>query len=717
VEIKMKKNANYDTYLPGCSVDLGTMNIVSARRDIGGQVRTKRVRDAFIDLDPEVKRTLKLTKVSYVEKDGILIVLGDSALAMANLFKREVRRPLSKGVISPGETDAQGVLSLLVHNVLEDPVVENEHCYYSVPSSPIDDQNQDVVYHTEIFRKIITEHGYTAHPTNEAMAIIYSQCAAENFSGLAASFGAGMINVALAYQTVKGMDFSVSRCLSDTFPILTKSGGSKTPSEIIPGKDQVLDANGEWVDVLEVVDNGVRDALLEVHLENLPSFPMAVTPEHRMFVHNRFGWSWKNASELTEGDLLGVPVIAHKGTSGSSYYFGRRNDKNVTVATARNLGRFFGIFLGDGSCGPYKEGPEFVQIAVNRRDQHIVTKYATVLQTLFGNFAESVGGMGVQIANDPAEEITRLKLHSTIIARHMKDKFYGDLGQKMCPLDPSRISDQMAIGILEGLLDSDGYECAKSYSIDNTSLEVVGLIHHLLNRFGLEHSIIAREPRLGGVNRRGVQIEGKKIGYNVRIGGHVAKSLLKSLIRYDKHQVWDRFAPFLLYKVSKITPVSYGRHVWDLVVKSDHHSFSSWGAVVHNCGDWVDAHAAKALDSTSARVCSIKEKGINLAKPASREEEAIALYVRSVIQYGLENISAQFRRVQTSLNLPDPVPFIVSGGTSKAGGFLDVFKEEFAAIQKRGFPIQISEIRPAVDPMTAVAEGLLVLASEEYTEE
>lgn len=329
---------------PGVGLDIGTMNIVSARQ-VGDKIATSRIRDAFIDLDSDAKRTLKLSKVDYVEKDGNLIVIGDSALNMANLFKREVRRPLSRGVIASGELEAQGILSLLTHHVLEDPLVEKEHCFYSVPASPIDDENQDIIYHTEVFRKILNEHGYTPHPMNEAMAIIYSQCANENFSGLAVSFGSGMCNIALAYQTVNGMEFSVARG-----------------------------------------------------------------------------------------------------------------------------------------------------------------------------------------------------------------------------------------------------------------------------------------------------------------------------------------------------------------------------------GDWIDIHAAKATNSTASRMCSIKEKGVDLAspKPGDREAEAIALYIRALIKYCLENIAIQFRKVQSTLNLPDPIPFIISGGTSRAGGFLEVFKEEFEAVKKKGFPIQISEVRPAKDPMTAVAEGLLVLAMEEH---
>lgn len=329
-------------YKPGCGLDVGTMNLVSARQlGTGDQIETKRIRDAFLDLDPAAKKTLRLSKVDYVEKEGALIVLGDSALTMANLFKREVRRPLSRGVISAGELDAQQILSLLIGNIVGEPVVELENCYYSVPAAPVDDSSQDIIYHQEVFRKILTELGYTPHPMNEAMAIIYSNCSQDNFSGLAVSFGSGMGNVALAYQTVMGMEFSVARG-----------------------------------------------------------------------------------------------------------------------------------------------------------------------------------------------------------------------------------------------------------------------------------------------------------------------------------------------------------------------------------GDWIDSHAAKAVGSTAARMCSIKEKGVDLAAPKTRDEEAIVLYIRSLIKYVLENTAAQFKRVASNMDLPEPVPFVVSGGTSRAVGFMQVFQEEFEAVQKRGFPIQISEIRLAKDPMTAVAEGLLVLASE-----
>ena len=332
---------------PGVGLDIGTMNIVAARYGDGKVAKTKRIRDAFLDVEKDAARSLKLSKADYIEFGENFLIVGDSALTMANLFKRDVRRPLSRGVIAAGELDAQAVLKRLLFEALSDggdiTDGEGEHCYYSVPASPIDDPDQDVVYHTEIFRKILSELGYMPHPMNESMAIIYSQCVSENFSGLAVSFGAGMCNIALAIQGIKGLEFSVARG-----------------------------------------------------------------------------------------------------------------------------------------------------------------------------------------------------------------------------------------------------------------------------------------------------------------------------------------------------------------------------------GDWIDIHSSKATGKTASQMCAIKEKGVNLTKPQGREQEAIVLYIRALIRYCLDNIAAQFRKVQNSVTLPGPIPFVVSGGTSLATGFLDVFKDEFQQVQKRGFPIEISEVRAARDPMTAVAEGMLVLAEQEY---
>jgi len=193
----------------GVGLDIGTMNLVAARRTTEG-VETTRMRDVFLDLDPDAKKMLKLSKVNFIEREDAIIIVGDAALDTANVFGREARRPLSQGLISAGELEALDVLGILVKNVLGEPREEDEVCYFSVPAAPVD-ADRDVVYHRGVFTRIVEECGYDAYPGNEAMAIIYNETADEQFSGLAISFGAGMCNIALAINGLEGMSFSVAR--------------------------------------------------------------------------------------------------------------------------------------------------------------------------------------------------------------------------------------------------------------------------------------------------------------------------------------------------------------------------------------------------------------------------------------------------------------------------------------------------------------------------
>lgn len=195
---------------PGVGVDVGTMNFVSARQT-GDEITTSRIRDAFIDLPLEHKRMLKLSNTSYVELDGKLLVIGDQALETANLFNREARRPMSAGIISAGEIDAQQVIAIMMKKILGEPVKKNEKCCYSVPAAALDVKGSDITYHTMVFKKILNELGYNPEPINEAQAIVFSEAGKEGFSGIGISYGAGMTNVCLCYNTMNALEFSVAK--------------------------------------------------------------------------------------------------------------------------------------------------------------------------------------------------------------------------------------------------------------------------------------------------------------------------------------------------------------------------------------------------------------------------------------------------------------------------------------------------------------------------
>jgi len=223
----------------GCAIDIGTMNLVSARRT-GSGISIRRMRDVFLDLPKESKKMLKLSGAEFIERESDLIVIGDAAMEIASIYNKEVRRPLSSGLVSPGEMEAVSVLGTLIGSVLGKPLVENEACYFSVPADPIDHPDRDVIYHTGIFEKILTEMGFTAYASNEAMAIIYSETSKEQFSGISCSFGSGMVNVALAVSAMEGITFSVARSGDWIDRGVAKSLGS-TQSRICSLKEKGVD--------------------------------------------------------------------------------------------------------------------------------------------------------------------------------------------------------------------------------------------------------------------------------------------------------------------------------------------------------------------------------------------------------------------------------------------------------------------------------------------
>jgi len=256
------------TTFPGAGLDAGTMNIVSARKTSQG-IDTRRVRDAFLDLPLESKKMLRLSGVSYVEKDGDLLLLGDAAMDMANVFGREVRRPLSAGLVSSSDVDAMGVLGLLLKNVLGDPVAPGEHCYFSVPAAPVDRPGQDVVYHRGVLETLVAGCGYTPHAGNEATAIIYSEAARDGFSGIALSFGSGMTNVSLVVRTVEGFAFSVARG-GDWIDKGAATSIGSTQAKLCSLKEKGIDLNAPKGREQEALTFYYRN-LIEYVIDNLAS--------------------------------------------------------------------------------------------------------------------------------------------------------------------------------------------------------------------------------------------------------------------------------------------------------------------------------------------------------------------------------------------------------------------------------------------------------------
>jgi len=198
----------------GIGLDVGTAFINSAIIDNNDEVKIKTQRDAFFDIDNDkfARNMLIANKANYIESDDgkLLYVVGQEALNFANVFKKEIRRPLQKGVISTREPEALLMIKTIIKNVLGKPNCEHEICKFSVPASPID-ADYNVIYHENVLKSFIESFGFKAEPINEAKAICYSELDDEGFTGMTLSFGAGMVNCAIVYMGAASIEFSISR--------------------------------------------------------------------------------------------------------------------------------------------------------------------------------------------------------------------------------------------------------------------------------------------------------------------------------------------------------------------------------------------------------------------------------------------------------------------------------------------------------------------------
>ena len=209
--------------LTGRGVDIGTAYIVSAKADQKKTVNLSSVRDCFLALPLENSSTLDISGVEYIEGSKELYVVGNDAINLVGVLGGELRRPLSKGFISPKEEDGKEILQLILSQILGKPESEKELVAFSIPGPIFDyekpesfrpSQDTGLTFHTNFFKGLITNLGFTAKPLNEAAAIGYAETITPKkgelpLTGLFISFGAGMTNLCLLYKGLPVRSFSL----------------------------------------------------------------------------------------------------------------------------------------------------------------------------------------------------------------------------------------------------------------------------------------------------------------------------------------------------------------------------------------------------------------------------------------------------------------------------------------------------------------------------
>lgn len=133
-------------------------------------------------------------------------------------------------------------------------------------------------------------------------------------------------------------------------------------------------------------------------------------------------------------------------------------------------------------------------------------------------------------------------------------------------------------------------------------------------------------------------------------------------------------------------------------------------------GDWIDEAAAKATNTSQAQVTLLKEEGLNLMEQSvfspqtyhdavtERQAQAVALMYEELLTKLRDALNKFFSRPENRLDIRDQLPVIVSGGTTMAHGFLNLFDD----IVLSGLDVRLPLDKNATHarrPMVAVAQG------------
>lgn len=201
----MKRDDNSQAVL---GLDIGTSRIVVARRDSDAYQFHSQL-NAFVNVpfSKMTESTLRRQNVPHTTQGSEIIISGDESQRFADLLSIETRRPMVRGVLNPGEAEAQAVLRTLVDALTKR---QGGKICFSVPAAPLGAED-NLTHHEASLRHMLEDLGFQVQSINEGLAVIYSDLDDTNYTGIGVSCGGGLCNVALAFLSVPVLSFSIGK--------------------------------------------------------------------------------------------------------------------------------------------------------------------------------------------------------------------------------------------------------------------------------------------------------------------------------------------------------------------------------------------------------------------------------------------------------------------------------------------------------------------------
>jgi hypothetical protein len=192
-------------------LDVGTSRIVAAQRH-DKEIQFDTQLNAFVTI-PFSKLTqgvLKKERIPHLVQDSEITVYGDESERFANLFHRETRRPMLRGILNPDEGSSLMLVRQIVGLVMGEGDGQGRRVCFSIPAAPLG-AIEEVNEHESSLKTMLSKMGYDAHAISEGLAVVYGELESSNYTGIGISCGGGLCNVCLAYLSVPVFSFSIPK--------------------------------------------------------------------------------------------------------------------------------------------------------------------------------------------------------------------------------------------------------------------------------------------------------------------------------------------------------------------------------------------------------------------------------------------------------------------------------------------------------------------------
>ena len=132
---------------------------------------------------------------------------------------------------------------------------------------------------------------------------------------------------------------------------------------------------------------------------------------------------------------------------------------------------------------------------------------------------------------------------------------------------------------------------------------------------------------------------------------------------------------------------------------------------VPKAGDFIDSNAAAVAGEMVNRIRMIKEDGFLFNGVAhDKAHQVIAVYYDDMIQTVVQAMREVFSQAKSLPRLGRPIPLVLSGGTVLPVGFKERFEQ---ALRQHDFPVPVSEVRLATEPLNSTSRGAVIAALSE----